>query len=183
MDWEWRWKYPIGDYAFYGCRSLRKIQLPERLREIGSGAFAVSGLEKIECEHDLISIGAEAFNNCSSLTDVKLGRYIEFVGTLAFADCRKLACVRLECGYIMKTTFGRQVFSGDKNLGALYLNYHTPPTLTSTIFGRGYLYAGDPLQNSGFRIYVPEETLADYEKAEFWKDWPLEGVPSSEFYK
>ena len=174
---------PIGDHAFYYCRSLRKIQLPETLREIGSYAFALSGLEKIECEHDLRRIGACAFYYCRSLTDVKLGRYIEFVGTLAFADCNELASVVLECGHTMKTTFGRQVFSGDKNLGALYLNYYTPPTLTNTIFGRGYMYAGDPLQNSGFRIYVPEETLADYEKAEFWKDWPLEGVPSSEFYK
>ena len=153
------------------------------MREIGSYAFALSGLEKIECEHDLRRIGAGAFKYCRSLTDVKLGRYIEFVGTVAFADCNELASVGLECGHIMKTTFGRQVFSGDKNLGALYLNYYTPPTLTNTIFGRGFMYAGDPLQNSGFRIYVPEETLADYEKAEFWKDWPLEGVPSSEFYK
>ena len=54
----------IGDEAFFGCRNLRKVILPDGLRRIGKKAFRDTALEEIRIPESVAEIGARAFQNC-----------------------------------------------------------------------------------------------------------------------
>ncbi len=59
----------IGDYAFYNCRSLTSIVIPNSVTNIYNGAFRdCSSLTSIEIPNSVTSIGEYAFYGCSSLT-------------------------------------------------------------------------------------------------------------------
>lgn len=58
----------IGEYAFAGCKNLKRIDLPD----------------------EVISIGYEAFKGCSGLTKITLPASLEEIGSKAFAGCSNL---------------------------------------------------------------------------------------------
>ena len=61
----------IGNYAFYGCRSLTSIEIPNSVTSIGDEAFyGCRSLTSIEIPNSVTSIGDEAFSDCKSLTSV-----------------------------------------------------------------------------------------------------------------
>lgn len=53
--------------AFYGCKALTDIGLPDDLRELGDGAFAYSGLVSIWLSRTLTTIGDGVFAGCQDL--------------------------------------------------------------------------------------------------------------------
>ena len=58
----------IYDSAFYSCRSLTSITIPERVTGIGDKAFyGCSSLTSITIPEGVTSIGSGAFDDCSSL--------------------------------------------------------------------------------------------------------------------
>jgi len=171
----------IGDYAFYNCSRLSGITFPANLRNIGDNAFSQSGLKEVLFNRNLQKIGEWAFFNCENLTKVEnpLDGLLTYVGNGAFRDCQNLKSVRLCNGFqVVKSTFGHNVFSGTR-LKSLYLNFVGPPALTATIFGNGATGL-NPLDNPNFKIYVDEFYFPEYITAEFWKDYPITGIPGSE---
>ncbi len=62
----------IGKDAFYGCKSLEYIILPDTLNTLSTGAFAQSGLKKITLSENVKSIGLGALAGCSSLTELSV---------------------------------------------------------------------------------------------------------------
>lgn len=55
----------IGYYAFYGCRELTSINIPNSVTSIGYSAFRYcSGLTSITIPNSVTSIGYEAFYDC-----------------------------------------------------------------------------------------------------------------------
>ena len=67
--------YEIGQYSFYGNRSVGFLSIPEGVEKIGAYAFANSDtLLHIDLPSTLQSIGYNAFNNCENL------RYVGFGG-------------------------------------------------------------------------------------------------------
>lgn len=61
----------IGNKAFYGCKAMTSIIIPENLSSIGSYAFyACSGLKSINIPNSVTTIDNYAFADCSSLTAV-----------------------------------------------------------------------------------------------------------------
>lgn len=87
----------IGDYAFYGCISLKYIEGTLKA-SIGRYAFAgCMSLSKIVMKGGSY-ISAGAFMFCSSLTNVTVPNTVLQIGEGAFADCQKLSDLRLEDG-------------------------------------------------------------------------------------
>ena len=61
----------IGDYAFYGCKSLTNVDIPDSVTTIGDHAFYnCLGLTEITIPESVISIKSQAFHNCHKLTSV-----------------------------------------------------------------------------------------------------------------
>lgn len=61
----------IAQYAFYNCKSIRNINLPETLRSIGDSAFSgCATLESFHFVERIILLGNSAFYNCSNLRTV-----------------------------------------------------------------------------------------------------------------
>lgn len=109
----------IGKRAFYGCRKLQIVELPDHIRDIGEGAFlecedlvkvrlpaglkvisekaftGCNSLEGIEFPKKLESIEAYAFASCESLKEIKIPRSIKEIGDGAFRACTKLEKVQL----------------------------------------------------------------------------------------
>ena len=74
----------IRPYAFYNCKSLQKIELPESVETIGSYAFAnCSNLVEVVTTNNLKTVNTHAFYNCSSLKTVNFSN-IETMGSFAF---------------------------------------------------------------------------------------------------
>ena len=61
----------IGESAFYVCRSLTSITIPD----------------------SVTSIGGSAFDNCTSLTSITIPDSVTSIGGLTFADCSSLTSV------------------------------------------------------------------------------------------
>jgi len=73
--------------AFYECPSLKNITFPANLKEIGWGAFAWSGLERVIFEEgsDLVTIGDAAFWGNHNLQTINIPSGVE-IKTGAFED-------------------------------------------------------------------------------------------------
>lgn len=78
--------YYVG--FFEGCSSLKSIELPSSIKNIGVRAFAKSGIESISLPTTTIS--KETFSECHYLTSVTLSNSVTLIEDSAFYDCYNL---------------------------------------------------------------------------------------------
>ena len=75
----------IKDYAFYNCKSLKRVEFPEIITSIGKGAFqGCESITNLKVPNSVVSIGEYAFAGCFGLTNVELGNSITSIGEYAF---------------------------------------------------------------------------------------------------
>ena len=104
----------IKDVAFSECRNLKKINLPKNLTRIGSGAFRFcESLEEVSMEDKVGVIQSNAFENCVRLRVVRLSQGLREIGDCAFLNCEKLTEITVpsRIKYI-----GTGVFAGCNNI-------------------------------------------------------------------
>ena len=84
----------IGKYAFWGCRSLRRINLKSAV-EIDEYAFdCCNDMESVEFGDKLELIGTSAFDYCYSLKHLKFPSIIT-IERIAFWNCARLTDIEL----------------------------------------------------------------------------------------
>ena len=110
-------------FIFYGCKNLKKIEIPEGVKRIPAYAFhACDYLEKVilpqtvatiedntfyECSRlkeiilpeNATTIGAEAFANCTKLKKVWIDKNVSSIGDCAFLNCNALTIHGVEASY------------------------------------------------------------------------------------
>jgi len=85
----------VGDYAFYGMRSITKVTLADSVEEIGDGAFELcTGLKNVTMPAKLKKLGQSAFFR-TSISSVVLAEGLTKISDYAFSQCDKLRTV--EC--------------------------------------------------------------------------------------
>ena len=84
----------IGYRAFYECRGLTSITIPNSVTTIGEWAFFFcSGLTSITIPNSVTNISDWAFSDCSSLTTVTIGEGVRVINSKAFAACPEITDV------------------------------------------------------------------------------------------
>ena len=75
----------IGYRAFYGCKNLINIVIPNGVKTIGNEAFFdCTKLNRVTIPNTVKTIGTEAFYNCSSLKTVTIPESVVSIGDHAF---------------------------------------------------------------------------------------------------
>lgn len=81
----------IRNYAFYNCRDLRSVSLPEGLKNIGEGAFQKCPITDLQLPSTLLSIEKEAFAECDISSDIDLPLSLQFIGEESFLGCSQVS--------------------------------------------------------------------------------------------
>ncbi|MCI6039301.1 MAG: leucine-rich repeat protein [Clostridiales bacterium] len=84
----------IGDSAFWGCKSLTDITLPDSVTTIGDAAFwGCKSLTDITLPDSVTTIGDSAFWGCEGLTSITLPDNMISIGVNPFSSCGKLQSI------------------------------------------------------------------------------------------
>ena len=70
----------IGKEAFWGCRRLEKVELPNSLEKLGNYCFFKTGLKRITIPGGVKRITQMCFGDCGLLNEVGLEDGIECIG-------------------------------------------------------------------------------------------------------
>ena len=88
--------YSIGSSAFYNCRRLTSITIPEGVTSIGDSAFYYCGLlTSITIPEGVTSIGDQAFYYCERLTSITIPEGATSIGSETFYCCKALTSITL----------------------------------------------------------------------------------------
>ena len=85
----------IGKGTFSGCTSLKSIELPTSLREIGMNAFFHTGLTRITIPEGVTELEELLFYDCDSLKEVTFPQTLERIGAYAFWGCSSLVAAHV----------------------------------------------------------------------------------------
>ena len=84
----------IGKNAFFDCKSLTSITLPDSIKSIGFGAFmSCESLSKITLPNSVKSIEGYAFYRCESLTEITIPSSVKSLGHDVFSNCISLKTI------------------------------------------------------------------------------------------
>ena len=100
----------IGGDAFIGCTEMRKVKLPDTVKEIRSSAFSgCTGLQVASLGNGLTTIWTSAFKDCTSMTGITLPASLQELKDYVFQNCSSLKGVRYLCD---RPFVGSQIYVG-----------------------------------------------------------------------
>lgn len=80
----------IGEMAFSGCSHLRVLTIPGGVQRVGTLAFAkCSQLERVRLEPGVLQLGPSCFSKCAALKRVEVPASVAQIGGGAFFGCSK----------------------------------------------------------------------------------------------
>ena len=81
----------IGKNAFYSCKELTLVDIPEGITSIGNQAFcSCSMLENVDLPNSLVTLEDYAFYGCSSFTTFNVPRNVADIGYMTIKGCSRL---------------------------------------------------------------------------------------------
>lgn len=79
------------DYLFDSCKKLRRVQIPNYARSIGSRVFYnCKELESVKIPNGVERLGSSAFCHCESLQEVQIPESVKYVDSGCFECCYNL---------------------------------------------------------------------------------------------
>ena len=146
----------VGDYAFMSCYSLKEIVIPNSVTDTSVGISVCQTCDSLTTLRvGSLSILSNAFASCQNLKDIKIANTVISIGASAFSNCTSY--IRLTVPENV-TSIGNSAFATDRGAVEIHFKSISPPTLG----GSGVF------TNNSCTIYVPEESLSDYQAADQW---------------
>ncbi|MCD7763135.1 MAG: leucine-rich repeat domain-containing protein [Lachnospiraceae bacterium] len=91
----------IDDMAFYSCQKIKEIELSDKLKKIGVGAFTYNCLHRIILPESLIEIQQDAFRGSQRLKELSLnGQYLKKLGISSFSQCISIETLNISAELI-----------------------------------------------------------------------------------
>jgi len=109
----------IGDSSFYVCTGLTQVDLPNSLTDIRSSAFEFSGLTDIVIPDSVVKMGVDVFYGCHSLSSVSLPNRITSIPKGTFHYCENLSSITIPDSV---TVIGIEAFRGCKGIDSLSIS-------------------------------------------------------------
>lgn len=110
----------LGNYAFYGCKSITNLIIPASVSSIGDWAFA--GCKNIAnitfYPGNLTWIGSSAFEGCTGLTSLTLPAGLTMIGGSAFKHCSQISSVTIP---MHVTSIGMNAFYGCSQISSVHI--------------------------------------------------------------
>ena len=136
------------------------ITIPDSVTSIGEAAFTwCSSLTSVTIPNSVTSIRKATFHGCTSLTSVTIPDSVTSIGYEAFYNCKSLTSVTIPNSV---TNIESWAFAGCSSLASVWCKATNPPT-------GGYKMFDDNASN--FTIYVPEESVLEYEVVDRWVEY------------
>ena len=101
----------FGEMAFFNCFLLQEINMPKSLTEIGNACFGgCKQLKQITLPESVTQIGGSVFQGCSSLEEITIPEKAESIVFQTFASCTNLKTVKILNPNCTISDFGSIVF-------------------------------------------------------------------------
>ena len=167
----------LGNYCFNGCSNINITKLPQNQCTFGTSMFTNSGIKSAQipawmtsvpdffltgCKKletvtfaqnsQVTSIGRSFVSDCPLVQQIVLPEGVQTIGEKLGNNCSSLTLIDLPSTV---TSVGQYSSSG--NVTTFICRAITPPTLTRTI-----------TINGNGKIYVPDQSIADYKAASNW---------------
>lgn len=89
----------IGDYAFFGCSALERIDIPLTVGTLGNYAFGdCTSLSEITLHRGTVELGDGLFSGCTSLASVEMNTGADRLGARTFENCSSLSYLYIPSG-------------------------------------------------------------------------------------
>lgn len=113
----------IGEYCFFGCKSLKKIVIPPSVKTIGNYAFSECSIDKLVIPNSVKSIGSGCFKKTLIRESLKLSSQIYVIPD----ECFKESDInRLMYSYCGVTEIGNNAIGNiKKNIIPQYVSFYS----------------------------------------------------------
>lgn len=152
----------IGYQAFYGKFSDFKVKLPETIEWIATEAFSYSWLTGIDLSSSLSVIGFRAFYD-TSIGELILPNGLDVILEKAFEECTSLSVIKLPQTELILNNYA---FLNCTALKSVYAYYENPPYLDPSVFW--VKDSGGDHFTTTATLYVPQGKIDIYKTKYFW---------------
>lgn len=153
----------IADGVFASHGEILRVYLPEGLQSIGAHAFeGCTSLLTLTLPDSLTSVGEGAFSGCTSLYDIDFGDGLRTVGARAFRGCSALSGVTLPRTL---TALGAAAFADCAELSAVVLLSDTAVSLPADLLDgspRACVYSVTPTSGAVTAVTLGSDAEVSY---------------------
>ena len=151
--------------AFYGCRSITSVTLPETFRTISAEAFyKCATLRSISIPEGVTAIGENAFCGCTSLTSVVIPASMDSIASQAFYNCTGMTSLTVRSTATELRSFA---FAGCSSLSSISMPGDFSNVGNMALNGTPWLNA----KVSAIARQVTSGCSSDYDRALALHDW------------